>query len=524
MPPGAARIAHMFDTGLPGPTDLARADDSIVIAAITGWARVEAAASARRLAAIAELVRRRADGPTDCAQWSCDNWDSMAADVAAALHISHGMASGQMYLAVALRDRLPKVATLFVDGMISARLVAAIVWRTDLIKGEAALALADKTLAEEATAFGPLSVGKTQQAIDAIVDRYDPAALRRTRAAGRGRDVVIDSPHSQDGTTNLWGTLYSTDAAVLDRRLTQMAHGVCDDDPRTIAQRRADALGALAAGADRLACGCGNDACPTGVDIDQRATSVVIHVVAEESALTAAPDPHMSGERPARPFTPGTPLSEALAPDPEPDPPCDGIKRPAGRIVSGGAVPAPLLAELIRRGAKVAPVHHPGGAAAESGYRPSAALERFIRCRDLTCRFPGCDRPAELCDIDHTVPYPFGLTHPSNLKCLCRKHHLLKTFWTAWGDEQYPDGSVVWTAPSGQTYTTRPGSRLLFPSLCLPTGELPTTATAHGATGGRGIMMPRRRRTREQDRARRVARERALNAAHVVERNKPPPF
>jgi hypothetical protein len=37
-------------------------------------------------------------------------------------------------------------------------------------------------------------------------------------------------------------------------------------------------------------------------------------------------------------------------------------------------------------------------------------------------------------------------------------------------------------------------------------------------------MMPRRRRTREQDRARRVARERALNAAHVVERNKPPPF
>jgi hypothetical protein len=52
-----------------------------------------------------------------------------------------------------------------------------------------------------------------------------------------------------------------------------------------------------------------------------------------------------------------------------------------------------------------------------------APLERFIRCRDLTCRFPGCDRPAELCDIDHTVPYPLGLTHPSNLKCVCRKQH-----------------------------------------------------------------------------------------------------
>jgi hypothetical protein len=187
--------------------------------------------------------------------------------------------------------------------------------------------------------------------------------------------------------------LYSTDAAVLDRRLTQMTHEVCHDDPRTIAQRRADALGALAAGAERLACGCGNTDCVAGVEADQRASSVVIHVVAEESALTAAPDPHMSGESPGRPITPDTPLSEALAPGPEPDSPFEGIKPPAGRIVSGSAVPAPLLAELIRGGAKVVPVSHPGEAQPEPNYRPSAALDRFIRCRDLTCRFPGC-RPA----------------------------------------------------------------------------------------------------------------------------------
>jgi hypothetical protein len=408
--------------------------------------------------------------------------------------------------------------------MISPRLVAAIVWRTDLIKDESALALADKTLAEEVIRFGPLSVAKTDEAIDAIVDRYDPAALRRTRAAARGRDVVIDSPHGQDGTTNLWGTLYSTDASMLNRRLMQMAHGVCDDDPRTIAQRRADALGALAAGADGLACGCGNVACQAGIDVDRRATSVVIHVVADESALTAAPDPHMSGDRSARPSTLDTTHSEARAPDPEPGPAFDGSKPPAGRIAAGGAVPAPLLAELIRAGAKVTPVRQPSGASAEPGYRPSAALERFIRCRDLTCRFPGCDRPAEFCDIDHTVPWPIGLTHPSNLKCLCRKHHLLKTFWTEWSDEQWSDGTIVWTTPGGQTYTTRPGSCLLFPSLCLPTGELPTAPTVQRPSGDRGIMMPRRRRIREQERAYRIDAERALNAAHVAERNKPPPF
>lgn len=517
------KIAHMFDVPLPGPETLADADDSMVVAAITGWACVEAAASARRLAAIAELVRRRAEGPTDCAQWSCDNWDAMAAEVAAALHVSHGIASGQMYLGVALRDRLPKVAVAFAEGMLSARLVAAIVWRTELIKDQAALQLADKALAEEALRFGPLSVAKTDAAIDAIVDRYDPAALRRTRAAARGREVVIDSTKGRDGTTSFWGQLYSTDAAMLDRRLTQMAHAVCEDDPRTIAQRRADALGALAAGADRLACGCGNSACAAAVDVDERASNVVINVVADGSAVDAAPDPHMSGASPGRPWTPGMTLSEALAPDPEPDPPAEGPK-PLARLVSGGAIPTPLLAELIRGGAKVVPVVHPGDGPPEPGYRPSAALERFIRCRDMTCRFPGCDRPAEFCDVDHAVPWPLGPTHPSNLRCLCRKHHLLKTFWAGWSDQQRPDGTIVWTSPAGQTYTTRPGSRLLFPSLCLPTGELPTASTADRAPGDRGIMMPRRRRTREQDRVARIDAERALNAAHVAERNIPPPF
>jgi hypothetical protein len=145
----------------------------------------------------------------------------------------------------------------------------------------------------------------------------------------------------------------------------------------------------------------------------------------------------------------------------------------------------------------------------------------------LTCRFPGCDRPAEFCDVDHTVPYPLGSTHASNLKCLCRKHHLVKTFWAGvngWRDEQLPDGTVIWTAPTGQQYTTRPGSRLLFPSLCLPTGELPSVPRVDRLPGGRGVMMPVRRRTREQVRAGRIDAERALNSAHIAERNQPPPF
>jgi hypothetical protein len=91
---------------------------------------------------------------------------------------------------------------------------------------------------------------------------------------------------------------------------------------------------------------------------------------------------------------------------------------------------------------------------------------------------------------------------------------LLKTFWTGakgWRDKQLPDGTVIWTAPTGQTYTTRPGSRLLFPSLCMPTGELPSLPTAYRPSRDCGLMMPLRRRTREQDRAHRIEAERREN-------------
>jgi hypothetical protein len=504
----------MFDSGV---------SDAAVVAAIAEGARAEAVAAARRLAAIAELVARRADGPTECAHWSCDYWDAVAAEVAAAQNISHGMASGQMYLALALRDRLPKVGALFAEGAISARLASAIVWHTDLIKDPDTLRLVDETLARDAMSFGPLSITKTAQAVDAVVDRHDPGALRRSRVGARGRDVVINPADRESGTASLWGSLFATDAAVLERRLSQMAHQVCDDDPRTIAQRRADALGALAAGAETLVCDCGKPDCPAGADTDPRAAAVTIHVVADQSALDAAPDPHTSGERPSRPITPEMTLAEALAPDPEPDMPAFPTPPPA-YLIGGGTVPAPMIAELIGKGANVLPLRHPGDAPPELGYRPSAALERFIRCRDMTCRFPGCDCPAEFADIDHTIAYPLGLTHASNLKCLCRKHHLLKTFWSAWRDAQHPDGTVVWTSPSGHKYVTRPGSRLLLPALCLPTGELPTVPTGSRPSGDRGVMMPKRRRTREQDRAARIDAERSLNDAHVAERNQPPPF
>jgi hypothetical protein len=63
---------------------------------------------------------------------------------------------------------------------------------------------------------------------------------------------------------------------------------------------------------------------------------------------------------------------------------------------------------------------------------------------------------------------------------------------------------------------TTPGSRLLFPELCQPTAPV-TTATGPPANHTPGLTMPRRKTTRTQDRARRIAYERELNRAAAEE-------
>ena len=151
----------------------------------------------------------------------------------------------------------------------------------------------------------------------------------------------------------------------------------------------------------------------------------------------------------------------------------------------------------------------------------------------MTCRFPGCNKPADLCDVDHTIAYPVGPTCASNLKCLCRKHHLLKTFWAGrhgWRDRQLPDGTVIWTDPYGQPHTTKPGSYTLFPTLWNPPLRWSSHRRAHSGRREPTGLRPddaRRQRTRRQDRADRINAERRLNeqqpqASHVTVAPTPP--
>ena len=85
------------------------------------------------------------------------------------------------------------------------------------------------------------------------------------------------------------------------------------------------------------------------------------------------------------------------------------------------------------------------------------ALADFVRCRDLTCRFPGCRRPAVGCDLDHSLAWvDGGTTGLCNLACLCRKHHRLK-HEMRWTVTHESNGTLRWRTPTGFTYWTEPG-------------------------------------------------------------------
>ena len=536
----------MFDGSLPGPPALAQASNRELIDAIAGWSSAAAAAEARKFAALAEWQGRTGTADPRRRRWACDPVDDAAAQVACALGVSHGRALTLMDTGVLLRDKLPRVNSRFLSGQVSERVVARIVWLCGLVVDDQVWAGLDEQFAEAAASWGVLSGDKLDAAITVWLHTLDPDAVRRARDQHRDRDFRVGRRDDATGTTSVFGRVNSIDAAIAARRLKAMVNSVCPDDPRTLAQKRADAFGAVFAGAFHLSCQCGRPECLAATVPDARATSVVVHVVADQASLDADPDaePELEIDVPPRTRSdaapapqpaadPGTSSEPPDSPDPDlaPGPEPTATPEPAPTSVNaplhlarpavilglrGAVLPVALLAEVIARGARVRTVADPRDLPVNPGYRPTTAQDEFVRCRDLTCRVPGCDRPAMDIDLDHSDPWPAGPTHPDNLNGKCRLHHLLKTFWDGWREQQCPDGTLTITTPTGHVYTTKPFSALLFPSW-ITTGRSdaappPPAPTAPPPSPGRGLMMPLRRRTRAQNRAAYIVRARTHNA------------
>ncbi|MDX1885358.1 DUF222 domain-containing protein [Mycolicibacterium sp. 120270] len=158
--------------------------------------------------------------------WWLDPDAAVAAELAAALNVTSGLALHQTNRGLALRDRLPAVGALYEQGLISDLVVRAIVSRTYLIDDPDALAAVDADLGERITHWGALSEKKTIIAIDALVEQHDPGALRRTQQANAEEKVEFGAPTDVPGTMTIFARLNAADGALMEHTVTEMAHSV----------------------------------------------------------------------------------------------------------------------------------------------------------------------------------------------------------------------------------------------------------------------------------------------------------
>lgn len=292
-------------------------DAAALVAVAVDWAKVAASAEAQRLAILAEYAAGwLAAAGEDTELGAIDAEDEVIAEVGAAFGISPGWAMRDLEIGAAMRERFPRLAALFLHGDVSAKVMATVVDRTLLVCDPQALASIDAACVHAATTGGwsALSYYKLKNAVDVWVDRYDPAAVRRVRAHLQQRCVHVGNTDEKSGTTSLFARLSITGAALLMGRLRTMAKTVCTQDPRTLDQRMADSLEALAADANHLQCLCGSPTCTANTD-DGVAARYVVHLYAEADALNVAPDPLIHGDT----------LDEHAQPSPAPN------RHPIGR-------------------------------------------------------------------------------------------------------------------------------------------------------------------------------------------------
>lgn len=297
-------------------------------------------------------------------------------------------------------------------------------WRTGELDGRKAALICEQVghldastregVSRDAATYGSTHTGPQLRAwLRRRVIAADPqAAEERRRRAVADRRIVI-TPRD-DGVSELWALLPSVQARQIQLALSAAASALGADDERTMDQRRADIAVDLLLGRQT----------PSAVELRVVVSAASLEGRSTEPAEVSGLGPVTSGELAGLGI--GLPITHLTQ---------QGTWR---RVVTDST--SGTLTGLT-----------------EKRHRPSAALERHVRARDVTCRFPGCRRSADAggTDLDHTVPFPVGETSANNLAVLCRRHHRLK-HEAGWSVTLTPDGVMTWTTPSGRSLRTRP--------------------------------------------------------------------
>lgn len=300
--------------------------------------------------------------------------------------------------------------------------------------------------------------------IDTLLGLADlPAYL-----AGHGD---IDADYARELAENSDLQIILTEALDLARELGLIANGPADDSadcsagPSEIAS---SAGGTTTAAADDSA-GQGTDSDDGGTDSDGDSASQGDDEPTEDVDLEA-----QSANRPAahltfNPLGRGRRRRGMRLPKPAPSPTPTRTDVPSGPH-EGRYTLIAALEQAIAADPALAialyPNGHGGFDAPPLGallYRPGAQLAELVRQRDRTCRHPGCHVPASNCEIDHVIPFNHrnpsrgGWTILTNLHCLCKYHHSLKTMG-AWTPTMLAGAAEYWESSSGTTSVTIPGN------------------------------------------------------------------
>jgi len=366
-------------------------------------------------------------------------------ELAQVLNLGRGTAAFRARRALTWRDALPATFAALRRGELDERRAGVL---ADVLRPTAP-ALAQQVEAALLPEASDLSVARLRaRALELLAELDATAADERRREAERHADVFLQP--GADGRATLGADLDAAEAAeayaVLDE-LARMAKA--DGDPRPVGQLRAELFSLLL----RRPGGHGQPGVAAQVTITATLDSLGgISTVAGSVnglAITAA---HV---RELLVRIGGLGLS-----CPEGGRLVFAVTDAAGRLLATTTV-----GELLRI-AKTGCPHHPGGdcgcpvlgvPADTDGYAPTGRQQTFVTTRDRTCRLPNCGQRVGWADLDHVIAHSCdGATSCTNLCCLCRSHHRLKTFARGWTFRMDPDGTLHVTTPSGVTRTTRP--------------------------------------------------------------------
>jgi len=351
-------------------------------------------------------------------------------EISLALHSTLNMANKRLTLATTLVTRLPGTLAAMEAGDLDLPRAEAIAEATRPLSDALAGEVEDHVL----TGALQQNPNQVRRAAAKAVLHLDPEGAEE-RHARRREDRYVEILPAAEGMAELYALLPGEDAMRIKVRLDAYAKAQPKADPRTMDQRRADAM------TDLLLT---RTAGPITATVRLTAPATLL-ATATEAALAT---PH----RAARPS--GKPRSTGKSR------PIRHVRAAASELAGYGVIAGSQAIALAAHDAtwRRLLTDPATGNLAEVGrhqYAPPAALADHIRARDQYCVFPGCSVPAEKCDLDHRVPFPRGATTPENLAALCRHHHRLK-HQTNWTVQRRADGTHVWTSPQERDYLNPP--------------------------------------------------------------------